>query len=124
MKKNEIPPTRGRESLGLPSPRDVPRAYSLRSLTALGTSLGKPMPCLAQMRRVLHSRPLYQAELLEQMLRPASWPAPPSAGEIVLLEEGKISLHGGALHHIGGVRRGSVHRLRFNSSWFRLYMLW
>ena len=26
MKKNEIPPTRAREGLGLPSPRDFPRA--------------------------------------------------------------------------------------------------
>ena len=45
-------------------------------------------------------------------------------GEIVLLEEGKNSLHGGAQHHVGGVSRGSVHWLRFNSSWFRLYSLW
>ena len=27
MKKNEIPPTRAREGLGLPSPRDFPRAW-------------------------------------------------------------------------------------------------
>ena len=44
-------------------PRDVPWAYSLRSLTALGTSLGKPMPCLAQMRRVLHSHCWCQTKL-------------------------------------------------------------
>ena len=30
------------------------------SRTALGTSLGKPMPCLAQMRRVLHSSRLWR----------------------------------------------------------------
>ena len=47
MKKNEIPPTRAREGLGLPSPRDFPRAWRCAP-SALGKSLreGKPITSL------------------------------------------------------------------------------
>ena len=43
MKKNEIPPTRAREGLGLPSPQDFPWAWRYVP-SALGKSLGEGKP--------------------------------------------------------------------------------
>ena len=47
MKKNEIPPTRAREGLGLPSPRDFPPASGPRE--------SKPRPSLARVGGIYHS---------------------------------------------------------------------
>ena len=58
MKKNEIPPTRAREGLGLPSPRDFPRAWRCAP-SALGKSLGegKPRPSLARVGGIYQTFP-------------------------------------------------------------------